>query len=312
MANQFAVLHIEKCRGNLTGHGKHIDRIVIPKNADPARQHMNINMIESDRPLAEDVNTMIAARYKGKKALRSDAVKALKFTLTGSHEQMTRIGNDPQRLKAWIVANRQFMHERFGFGNTVRFTLHMDEHTPHLHVVLVPMTKDGRLSAKEVLGGPKEMRQLQTDYAEAMKPFGLSRGLENSPAKHTDIREFYAMVNQPERLLPEIPEKSIFDSGEAYRRKVGQAMAPFVAEVHSFRKSKRNLVEAALQAKTRMEDAIRDKFRMRTVGVDEGKQAERRRINAILAPHGVKVGERDELLKIDPKNDQKRDQGMSR
>lgn len=312
MANQFAVLHVEKCRGNLTGHGKHIDRIVIPKNADPARQHMNAHMVESDRPLAEDVNTMIAARYKGKKALRSDAVKALKFALTGSHEQMTRIGNDPKQLKAWIVANRQFMHERFGLQNTVRFTLHMDEHTPHLHVVVVPMTKDGRLSAKEVLGGPKEMKQLQTDYAEAMKPFGLSRGLENSPAKHTDIREFYAMVNQPEKLLPEIPEKSMFESAETYRQKVGKAMAPFVAEVHSFRKSKRNLVEAALQAKTRMEDAQSQKDWAMKRGKEDGIVAERKRINAILAPQGVQITPKGELARIDPKNDQKRDQGMSR
>jgi hypothetical protein len=210
------------------------------------------------------------------------------------------------------VANRQFVHERFGLQNTVRFSLHMDEHTPHLHMVVVPMTKDGRLSAKEVLGGPKEMKQLQSDYAEAMKPFGLSRGLENSPAKHTDIREFYAMVNQPENLLPNVPEKSMFESSESYRHKVGQAMAPFVAEVHSFRKSKRNLVEAALQAKTRMEDALGQKDWAMKRGKEDGIMAERKRINAFLAPQGVQITPKGELARIEPKNDQKRDQGMSR
>lgn len=309
MANQFAVLHVEKCKGNLSGLGQHIDRIKIPSNADPARQHLNAHMVESDRPLAEDVNTMIAARYKGKKALRSDAVKALKFVLTGSHDQMTRIGNDPKQLKAWLVANRQFMHDRFGLQNTVRFSLHMDEHTPHLHMVVVPMTKDGRLSAKEVLGGPKEMKQLQSDYAEAMKPFGLSRGLENSPAKHTDIREFYAMVNHPENLLPNVPEKSMFESSETYRHKVGQAMAPFVAEAQQFRKQKRNLQETALQFKTRMEEAIRDKNWARNQGEETGRITEKKQINALLAQIGLQISPKNELVKIEPKNDQKRDQG---
>ena len=35
--------------------------------------------------------------------------------------------------------------------NIVRFTLHMDERTPHIHWVFVPITEDGRLSAKEIL-----------------------------------------------------------------------------------------------------------------------------------------------------------------
>lgn len=309
MANQFAVLHVEKCKGNLTGLGQHIDRIKIPSNADPARQEQNAHFVSNDKPLTEDVNALIASRYKGKKALRSDAVKALKFVLTGSHERMVELSRDPKQMNAWLTANAQFLIDKFGAGNTVRLSLHMDERTPHLHAVVVPLTKDGRLSAKEMLGGPAEMKQLQSDYAEAMKPFGLERGLENSPAKHTDIREFYAMVNHPEALLPNVPEKGFVESAASYRQKLAKIFTPVVAEAQQFRRMRRSFEESIKQLKERLEDAIKDKLRMRNVGVDEGKQAERKRINAILAPHGVKVGERDELLKIDPKNDQKRDQG---
>jgi hypothetical protein len=56
--------------------------------------------------------------------------------------------------------------------------------------VVVPLTADGRLSAKDVFN-PKTLRALQTEYAEAMKPFGMERGVEHSRAKHEVMRHVY-------------------------------------------------------------------------------------------------------------------------
>ena len=56
--------------------------------------------------------------------------------------------------------------------------------------MVVPLTADGRLSAKDMFN-PKTLRVLQTEYAEAMKPFGMERGVEHSRAKHEDIRHAY-------------------------------------------------------------------------------------------------------------------------
>ena len=42
---------------------------------------------------------------------------------------------------------------------------------PHLHIVTVPITEDGRLSAKEIIGNKKQMQERQDRYAELMKPF---------------------------------------------------------------------------------------------------------------------------------------------
>ena len=68
--------------------------------------------------------------------------------------------------------------------------LHRDEKTPHLHVVTVNLTKDGRLSAKEILGNPKAMQERQDRYAEQMKSFGLERGLKNTGIDHEDAKLF--------------------------------------------------------------------------------------------------------------------------
>jgi len=72
----------------------------------------------------------------------------------------------------------------------VSCTLHQDELTPHFHAVVVPLTADGRLSAKDVFN-PKTLRALQTEYAEAMKPFGMERGVEYSRAQHEVMRHVY-------------------------------------------------------------------------------------------------------------------------
>ena len=86
--------------------------------------------------------------------------------------------------------------EEFGKENIVRFVLHRDEKTPHLHVVTVNLTKDGRLSAKEILGNPKAMQERQDRYAEQMKSFGLERGLKNTGIDHEDAKAFYARMKQ--------------------------------------------------------------------------------------------------------------------
>ena len=55
----------------------------------------------------------------------------------------------------------------------------MDEKTPHMHLCFVPITKDGRLSAKEVLGNKAAMCKWQDDFFDRMHGFYpmLERGI---------------------------------------------------------------------------------------------------------------------------------------
>ena len=58
----------------------------------------------------------------------------------------------------------------------------------HIHAVTVNLTKDGRLSAKEIIGSKKEMQQRQDRYSEAMKPFDLREDYA-TPEFHTKVLE---------------------------------------------------------------------------------------------------------------------------
>ena len=42
----FVVLHMEKAHGSDSGTTAHIERFIIPKNADPTRTHLNRRLIE--------------------------------------------------------------------------------------------------------------------------------------------------------------------------------------------------------------------------------------------------------------------------
>ena len=61
-----------------------------------------------------------------------------------------------------------------------------------MHVNFVPVTSDGRLSAKDLFArGTGELRKLQTEfYEEVGKPFGLNRGEEGSKTKHKSTAQF--------------------------------------------------------------------------------------------------------------------------
>lgn len=204
----FAVYHLQKGSAPAGSIGHHIDRTEGKENcykhADPNRKHLNQEFAKDwkDVPLQEAINKNIENNYKGKKEIRKDAVRYITHILTGSHEEMQQIFKDKELKSQWIKANADFIKEHFGLKNIVRFTLHLDEKTPHIHCVTTAITEDGRLSAKELVGNNKRLESLQTDYANRMKPFGLQRGLKSN-VKHIDTKEFYKMVQNA------VPKKEI-------------------------------------------------------------------------------------------------------
>ena len=202
----YAVYHVEKGKSNATAIGNHIDRREGKEHsyrqADPERKDQNVHFKglhngAEKKNLQTAIDDRIKEGYTGKRAIRKDAVKYLKHVNTGSHKEMTEMAKDPKKFKSWVKANIEFMKEEFGGKeNIVRCSLHMDEKTPHLHFVTVPLTKDGRLSAKEILGDRKEMSARQDRYAEKMKDFGLERGIKSTGIKHENARSYYARIEQ--------------------------------------------------------------------------------------------------------------------
>lgn len=99
----------------------------------------------------------------------------------------------------------KFFAERYGEENIIAAVVHNDETTPHLHLNLMPVTKDGRLCSKQLFDKP-QLQQLQTDFYETVgKRWGLQRGKEGSQKKHLSTAEFKAkkIIEQAEAIREE-------------------------------------------------------------------------------------------------------------
>ncbi len=99
----------------------------------------------------------------------------------------------------------KFFTERYGEENIIAAVVHTDETTPHMHLNLMPVTKDGRLCSKQLFDKP-QLRQLQTDFYEAVgKRWGLQCGKEGSQEKHLSTADFKAkkIIEQAEAVREE-------------------------------------------------------------------------------------------------------------
>ncbi|TDN38258.1 hypothetical protein E4631_06180 [Hymenobacter sp. UV11] len=208
----YAILRLSKLKnlGMATSATQHNYRLQDTPNANPEwavlnEEHLN----HGQRNYWHLANERIAELHLAR--LRSDAVRAVELVLTGSPEAFPRDAAGralDRRGTLWVQDNLRFVRERFGPQNVVSFTLHQDEVTPHIHAVVVPITADGRLCSRDVFS-PMSLRQLQTDYAKAMAPHGLERGIKYSTAIHEDVRRHYGAQQMSKEALAKVAAPAI-------------------------------------------------------------------------------------------------------
>ena len=127
-----------------------------------------------------------------------------------------------------------------GEENIISAVVHMDEKTPHLHLCFVPLTKDKRLSAKEILGNKKSMIRWQDDFYACMAERWpeLERG---TPAVETKRRhltpQWYKKVTAMDAKLEEIETAlngiNVLNAGKK-REEAVALLAQLLLEVESF------------------------------------------------------------------------------
>ena len=214
----FVVLHMEKAHGSDSGTTAHIERFIIPKNADPTRTHLNRRLIEYPDGI-KDRSAAIQQRLEEAGLTRkigSNQVRAIRINVSGTHEDMKRI-EEEGRLDEWCADNLKYFADTFGKENIVAAHLHRDEETPHIHVTLVPIVKGERKRRKREEQTKKRYRKKPTDtvrlcaddimtrlklksyqdtYAEAMAKYGLQRGIDGSKARHKSTQQYYRDIQK--------------------------------------------------------------------------------------------------------------------
>ncbi|RZI41503.1 hypothetical protein EGT07_18150 [Herbaspirillum sp. HC18] len=205
----FCILRVKKLKtmGAVSGSAQHTFREIPTPNAEVSRTHLNVTI---GARTSAAVCKSVTSRLPDKR--RKDAVLCLEYLITASPEWWKTAPNKAQN--DYIKAATQWLQDRHGKENVVCLNMQNDETSPHLVAYIVPRTPDGRLSAKEFVGGPAKLRKMQSDFAEKVgKPVGLQRGVEGSKAEHTTIKKFYAELNRKPELLPppKPPSPSMLD-----------------------------------------------------------------------------------------------------
>ncbi len=138
---------------------------------------------------------------------RKDAVLAIEYVMTASPEWWEKA--TPAQQADFFDRSQRWLVDKYGADRVVVATVHQDETSPHLSAFVVPLTKDGRLSAKEFIGDRTKMRKDQTTYAESVRDLGLDRGIEGSRAKHQSIQQYYAAIERGGQPLATITPKAV-------------------------------------------------------------------------------------------------------
>lgn len=157
----------------------------------PGMDIFNVVLKESDNWLQDISNEIKAAGAKA----RSNSVLALDTIYTASpqfFQERTNAENDK-----FFQDCLKFHNEHF--GHIISAVVHYDETTPHLHIISVPLTKDGRLSARDVIGNKAKMSKTQDAFFEQVgRGYGLERGI------HMDGQEKKTHISAQEHELREI------------------------------------------------------------------------------------------------------------
>lgn len=165
----------------------------------------NFHLVAPKGKYRAEADRMI--RETGCKA-RKDSVRMVETLITASPEFFA--GKKPGEVKAFFEYALEFLKTKQAAETIVSAVVHVDEKTPHMHLCFVPITEDGRLSAKDIVGNRKKLTQWQDEYwAYMVKKYpDLERGESASETGRTHLppRIFKqaTKLNRLEQILREL------------------------------------------------------------------------------------------------------------
>lgn len=228
------------------------------------------------------------------------------------------------KVRAWTEQTINFLKSTYTDDRLVEVSLHLDEATPHIHAIVCPFVFFHRkkrrtkvqiknkvdaetypsttLSAKSLFDR-SNLVKLQTDYANALKPLGIKRGIKGSRAEHNSLANYYGLVNAPDLMrkpqahYPVIEKPPLLNKDE-WLSKTQQSLNKFIddqleAVVTSFNKllKQANYLKTQLEVEKQRTSAYWEKF-----GSPQGVEDEISRLKIESSDWEKKYGAAESLL----------------
>ena len=161
---QYAIMRFAKYKGpeigRIEAHNERTkEKYASNPNVDISRSKYNYHLIKPKGKYRAEIERQIAAAGC---RTRKDSVRAVEVLFTASPEFFR--DRKPAERRAFFEESISFIRSRQPEETIISAVVHMDEKTPHMHLTFVPLTGDGRLSAKDIVGNRAKLQKWQDDY----------------------------------------------------------------------------------------------------------------------------------------------------
>ena len=165
---QYGIMRFAKYKGPEIGpieaHNERTkEKYASNPDVDTSRSKYNFHLVEPVQRYRAEAEKQIAAAGC---RTRKDSVRVVEVLFTASPEFFK--GKKRAEIRAYFEENLRFFEQYQSKQTILSAVVHMDEKTPHMHLSFVPLTEDGRLCAKEIVGNKKKLTQWQDRFWEHM------------------------------------------------------------------------------------------------------------------------------------------------
>lgn len=191
----YSILRIARVKGSsntkgIQRHNQRENENYNNKDINHEETYKNYDLINTqDIDYQQIIDETIDANYAGNRKIRSDAIRHVDGLIT-SDETFFEDMEDFE-IKSFFKDSLEFLENEYGKENMLYATVHLDESVPHMHFGFVPLTEDGRLSAKEKLGNKKALTELQDRFNAHMNDRG--HDMERGTSKQVTERQHRQM-----------------------------------------------------------------------------------------------------------------------
>ena len=186
---QYAILRFAKYKGpeigQIEAHNERTkEKYASNPDVDTSRNHLNFHLIRPERKYRAEAEKQIA---EAGCRTRKDSVRVVEVLVTASPEFFK--GKKRAEVRTFFEEAVRFIEKYQGKSTMISAVVHMDEKTPHMHLSFVPLTRDKRLSAKDIVGNKKKLTWWQDNFWKHMvrKYPDLERGESASETGRTHI-----------------------------------------------------------------------------------------------------------------------------
>jgi len=195
---QYAIMRFSKQKGGFGALEAHHERTKEKYKSNPdidiERSKHNIHIIKPETSYKRESDNRIESAGC---RTRKDSVRFIDTLITASPDFFK--GKKREEIKAYFKTAVDFLSKKIGRHNIFTAVVHLDERTPHMHLCFTPITEDGRLSAKDIIGNRTQLTKWQDAFFSHMvKAYpDIERGESASKTgrRHIPMRVFKQAVN---------------------------------------------------------------------------------------------------------------------